>query len=255
MRAGDVVWNPLTGEKALLVEGADDSHGAHTIADVAVESGGFVPGGEHVHDHVAEHFDVRVGRITLVLDGQERTLTSGEEALVAPGTWHRWWNPGEDEVLIRVRIEPALRFEEAILVLWGLCADGKTDAQWRPSPLLGALLATRLERAPGRRAHPLRRPSLVDARRLGATDLALAPARAGAVEDPGAHRCTRTVLAACGPRHRSASRAIAVTLGRAQAPGRRRRHVRRQPRPPDVITCSGRRPRRAWAVGWASRSR
>jgi mannose-6-phosphate isomerase-like protein (cupin superfamily) len=143
MRAGDVVWNPLTGEKALLVEGADDSHGAHTIADVAVESGGFVPGGELCHDHAAEHFDVRAGRITLVLDGQERTLTSGEEALVAPGTWHRWWNPGEDEVLLRVRIEPALRFEEAILVLWGLCADGKTDAQGRPSPLLGALLATR----------------------------------------------------------------------------------------------------------------
>ena len=43
-------------------------------------------------------------------------------------------------------MEPALRFEEAILVLWGLCADGHTDAQGRPSPLLGALVATRFRR-------------------------------------------------------------------------------------------------------------
>ena len=62
---------------------------------------------------------------------------------VEPGTWHRWWNPGEEEVVARVRVEPALRFEDAILVAWGLCADGHTDAAGRPSALFGALLATR----------------------------------------------------------------------------------------------------------------
>jgi hypothetical protein len=36
-----------------------------------------------------------------------------------------------------------MRFEEAILVVWGLCADGQTNAEGRPSPLFGALLATR----------------------------------------------------------------------------------------------------------------
>ena len=50
---------------------------------------------------------------------------------------------GQDEVRVRVRIEPAMRFEEAILVVWGLCADGHTNAEGRPSPLFGALLATR----------------------------------------------------------------------------------------------------------------
>ena len=63
----------------------------------------------------------------------------GEQVTVAPGTWHRWWNAGEDEVQMRVRVEPAMRFGEAILVVWGLCADGR----WPPSPLLGALVATR----------------------------------------------------------------------------------------------------------------
>jgi hypothetical protein len=65
---------------------------------------------------------------------------------VPRGTWHRWWNPGDDEVVTRVRVEPALRFEEAILVFWGLCADGHTNQEGRPSPLFGALLATRYRR-------------------------------------------------------------------------------------------------------------
>lgn len=143
MRAGDVVWNPLTGEKALIVESAQESSGERIVVDFAVEEGGFVPGGEHVHDRCAEHFEVRTGQITFVVDGDERTLSAGEQATVAPGRWHRWWNSGEGEVQVRVRVEPALRFEEAILAFWGLCADGHTNAEGRPSPLLGAIVATR----------------------------------------------------------------------------------------------------------------
>ncbi|MBI5103652.1 MAG: cupin domain-containing protein [Solirubrobacterales bacterium] len=143
MRAGDVVWNPLSGEKAMVVESARDTGGARIVTDFAVEAGGFVPGGEHVHDHCEEHFEVRAGRMAFLLGGEERVLDAGEQLTVPRGTWHRWWNPGDDEAVARVRVEPALRFEEAILAYWGLCADGHTNAEGRPSPLFGALLATR----------------------------------------------------------------------------------------------------------------
>jgi hypothetical protein len=49
-------------------------------------------------------------------------------------------------VQIRARVEPAMRFEEMILEVWGLCADGHTNAKGRPSPLFGALVATRYGR-------------------------------------------------------------------------------------------------------------
>jgi quercetin dioxygenase-like cupin family protein len=143
MRTGDVIWNPLTGEKALLVETADETDGARLVADFAVEAGGFVPGGEHVHDHCYEHVELQAGRVAFSIDGAERTMQAGEHVTIAPGTWHRWWNASDGEVRARVHIEPAMRFQEAILVLWGLCADGHTDAEGRPSLLLGALLATR----------------------------------------------------------------------------------------------------------------
>jgi mannose-6-phosphate isomerase-like protein (cupin superfamily) len=137
------VWNPLTGEKALVLESAEESAGARVVVDFAVEEGGFVPGGEHIHDHCYEHFDVLEGRMSLVVDGQELVVGPGEQVTVPRGAAHRWWNSGEGEVRARVRIEPALRFEEMILVLWGLCADGHTNAEETPSPLLGSLLATR----------------------------------------------------------------------------------------------------------------
>jgi mannose-6-phosphate isomerase-like protein (cupin superfamily) len=133
----------LTGEKAMLVESAAESGGARTEVEFAIEEGGFVPGGEHVHDHCAEHFELQQGSIAFVLDGEERTLGPGDRLTVEPGTWHWWWNTGEGEVKARVRIQPALRFEQAILTIWGLCADGQTNAEGRPSPLLGALIATR----------------------------------------------------------------------------------------------------------------
>ncbi len=142
-RAGDVVWNPLTGEKALVIESASETGGSRIASEFAVEEGGFVPGGEHVHDHLDEHFEVLQGRIAYLVDGEEKTLGAGEAISVRRGTWHRWWNAGDGEVRLRARVEPALRFEEAIAVMWGLCADGHTDAEGRPSPLLGALLATR----------------------------------------------------------------------------------------------------------------
>jgi quercetin dioxygenase-like cupin family protein len=143
IRSGDVIWNPLTGEKALVVESAEETRGARTTAVFAVEEGGFVPGGEHVHNHLAERFQVQQGRITFLVDGEERTLEAGDEFTVQPGVWHRWWNSGEGEVRARVVVEPALRLEEALAVFWGLCADGQTDSQGRPSPLLGALFALR----------------------------------------------------------------------------------------------------------------
>ena len=143
MHAGDVVWNPLTGEKAILVESPEETAGARIVADFTVEEGGFVPGGVHLHDNCSEHFEVLQGRITFVINGEERMLGPGERETVQPGAAHRWWNAGEGEVRARVRVEPALRFAEAILIMWGLCADGHTNAEGRPSPLLGALLATR----------------------------------------------------------------------------------------------------------------
>jgi quercetin dioxygenase-like cupin family protein len=142
MRAGDVIWNPLTGEKALLVETADETDGAHMVADFAVEAGGFVPGGEHVHDHCYEHVELQAGRVAFLIDGRMRTVIAGEQVTIAPGTWHRWWNASDDDVHARACVSSRRCGSKRRSSFCG-AADGHTDTEGHPSPLLGALLATR----------------------------------------------------------------------------------------------------------------
>src|SRR4029453_16989905 len=103
----------------MLVEAPGENDGARIVTDFAVEAGGFVPGGEHLHDNLTERLEVKKGEITFTINGEERTVRAGEEVTVAPGTWHEWWNRGEDEVQLRVTVEPAMRFADAILVVWG----------------------------------------------------------------------------------------------------------------------------------------
>jgi len=146
MRAGDALWNPLTGEKSLVLESPADNGGARIVVDFGVEAGGFVPGGEHVHDGCSEHLEVRAGRIACTLEGDEHVLGPGDTITFPAGAWHDWRNAGEEEVLIRATVEPALRLQEALMIVWGLCADGRTDARGRPPLLVGALLATRYRR-------------------------------------------------------------------------------------------------------------
>src|SRR5215207_7148457 len=79
----------------MLVESAEETGGERIISDFSVERGGFVPGGEHLHDHCAEHFEVRAGRISFVIEGEERELAAGERLTVPPGTssppgFHQW---------------------------------------------------------------------------------------------------------------------------------------------------------------------
>jgi quercetin dioxygenase-like cupin family protein len=146
VKAGDVIWNPLSGEKALIVAGAEDTGGDHLESVVRVEAGGFLPGGPHAHDNQLETFTVRQGRIELVVGGERSELAEGETATVPPGVVHEWSNATEGEIEVLVRVEPAYDFELMIMAVWGLCADGLTDARGNPDPLRGALIGSRFRR-------------------------------------------------------------------------------------------------------------
>ena len=128
--------SPASGEKAMILESAEETGGERVVLDFAVDAGRFVSGGSM--STTTAPSTSRSGRGGSPSSATERSgrWERGRGSTVAPGTWHRWWNAGEGEVRIGVRVEPALRFEDAILVFWGLCADGHTNAEGRPSPLL-----------------------------------------------------------------------------------------------------------------------
>jgi quercetin dioxygenase-like cupin family protein len=140
LRAGDVLENPVTGERAVVRVGTEESGGKLLVADLHVRPGGAVMG-EHLHPAMEESFTVARGRLGYRLSGREGVAGSGERLHLPHGAVHDWWNAGEEEAQVLVEISPAVRFEEMIRNAYGLAQDGKTDAKGQPHLLQAALFA------------------------------------------------------------------------------------------------------------------
>lgn len=137
---GDVVENPVTGERVVIRQGTEDTNGKRLEVDLYVQPGGAVVG-EHVHPSIDERFTVLRGRVGFRLDGREEIAVPGRTLHVPAGTPHDWWNAGDEEAHVRVEIEPVGRFEEMILNFFGLAQDGKTNEKGIPHLLQRAVLA------------------------------------------------------------------------------------------------------------------
>lgn len=143
-KQGDVIENPVTGERAVVRVGTEDGDGDLLVADLYVRPGGAVTG-EHVHPVIEERFTLLRGRVGFRIDGQEAIAEAGQQLHVPPGVVHDWWNAGDTEAHVLVEIQPAARFEEMIANLFGLAQDGKTNAKGMPNLLQVAVFAKEFE--------------------------------------------------------------------------------------------------------------
>lgn len=140
MRAGEVYVNPASGERAVVVLGTDETVGKRLVVDLYLRPrGGMV--GRHSHPIIRERFRVLRGSLAYTLQGVEKIATVGDSIDVAPGILHDFWNPGTDEALVRVDVQPAERFAELIKNGFSLGQDGKTDRTGKPGILQIALMA------------------------------------------------------------------------------------------------------------------
>ena len=140
-RAGDVFENPVTGERAVVRLGTEDTGEDRTVVDLYIKPGSAVSG-EHVHPVTEEAFTVVRGRVGFRIAGHGSIAELNRRLHVPPGVAHYWWNAGDEEAHVIVEIGPGTaRFEEMIRNLYGLAQDGKTNSKGMPSLLQGALFA------------------------------------------------------------------------------------------------------------------
>ena len=140
--AGDVLENPVTGERIVFEATAHDTNGEVLRLRAIGEPGGFFAQ-EHLHPRQTERHEVVSGRVGLVVDGRERVLEAGEEVVVPPGTPHRLVGHGPAEVRFEVR--PALRSEVLAETMTGLARDGKVSKRGLPNLLQLAVIAREFE--------------------------------------------------------------------------------------------------------------
>jgi quercetin dioxygenase-like cupin family protein len=139
-KAGEVYENPATGERAVVRVGTDETGGELLVVDLHVRPGGAVIG-EHYHPAVEERFTVLRGAVSYRLAGREDIARPGESLLVAAGVPHSWWNASAEEVVVRVEVRPAARFEECIVNAFGLARDGRVKPGGMPNLLQLAVFA------------------------------------------------------------------------------------------------------------------
>ena len=140
-RIGEMIENPVTGERGVVRIPPQPSNGHLFVADLYVRPGGTPAGGEHLHPASTETFTVVRGQLQVRHGGRERQAGPGTRLQVAPGVAHHWWNAGDQEAWVVAEIQPGERFVEAIRQVWLLAQDGKTDAKGRPKPLQAAVFS------------------------------------------------------------------------------------------------------------------
>ena len=139
-RAGELYENPVTGERCVVVAGDDEGPDARIAVELTVSPGGAVVG-EHFHSYIDETFEVLNGEVGFSLDGHEAVGGPGTKVDVPAGTKHDWWNAGEGEARVLVRVRPLGRFDQMIKNLFGLARDGKTNGKGMPNLLQLAVFA------------------------------------------------------------------------------------------------------------------
>jgi quercetin dioxygenase-like cupin family protein len=137
-RAGEKIYNPVQNDWIVFRQTAQDTGGELLSAELIVSPRGDNP--LHVHPLQEERFKALSGTLGIQVGEEHRSLGEGEEAVVPPGTPHRWWNADDaEEARVLVELRPALNSEIFFETLYGLARDGKTDENGVPDILQQAV--------------------------------------------------------------------------------------------------------------------
>jgi mannose-6-phosphate isomerase-like protein (cupin superfamily) len=140
IRKGDVIENPVTGERLRFLETSQETNGEYVLVECTVEPNGFVAA-PHLHPKQTERFEIEDGVLGFQLDGVELVVGAGESVVVPPGSSHRFWNLGATEARFVCEVRPALQFERLLETMFALANAGKTNRKGMPNPLRLAVIA------------------------------------------------------------------------------------------------------------------
>ncbi len=142
--AGEILDNPITGERIIFRETAADTDGELLAIDLILAPDGHVPGA-HVHPSQEERFEVLSGTMKFRLGRKKIIANAGDVVTVPAGSIHKFANAGDEPAHVRVEVRPALKMEQLFETTVALAKDGRTNAKGMPKPLELALFVREYE--------------------------------------------------------------------------------------------------------------
>ncbi len=93
--AGEVIENPLTGERITVLEVPGEENGDLLRFDWALPPRFFIPA--HVHRRQEERHEIVSGTLRGHVGDRERDFGAGNRVIAPSGIPHAWRNPSETE--------------------------------------------------------------------------------------------------------------------------------------------------------------
>ncbi len=156
VKAGDVIENPVTGERITFVRTSAQTGGALAELDLELRPNAFLAA-EHLHLRQEERFEVLDGRILLRCRGEESVRGPGEVVVVPAGSPHAWAPDGGEGARVRVTFTPGAGIEKFFDEFFRCAREGRTNAKGMPSPLVTARLGLAHDMYLARPSVPLQR--------------------------------------------------------------------------------------------------
>jgi quercetin dioxygenase-like cupin family protein len=134
------IENPATGERIVFLRTAEETGGALLeMDDFWARADHRTP--EHVHPAMEEQWEVIAGTVRFEIGGVTRTVEAGESISAPPGTPHTARNVGPQPAHLRIRMRPALRWQEFVERLFALGGSNQGGETGTPgSDSLAALM-------------------------------------------------------------------------------------------------------------------
>lgn len=129
-----VFENPLIKDKVTLLESSQETNGAYTLLEVALEVGG----GNSLHYHTSfnEEFTAIEGTLSIGLKERQLHLKPGQTTVAEINQLHRFYNASSSPIRFQVKLTPgSTEFEKCIAIGYGLAGDGLTNKNGIPKKM------------------------------------------------------------------------------------------------------------------------
>jgi mannose-6-phosphate isomerase-like protein (cupin superfamily) len=94
----------------------------------------------HIHPHALETYEVLQGKFDVYVNGNWKTLSVGEKAVVDQGVPHTFRNAGNETTRVYNMHQPAMRFDQFFEAMYKLANSGVSSSRQRRPRTFKAIL-------------------------------------------------------------------------------------------------------------------
>jgi mannose-6-phosphate isomerase-like protein (cupin superfamily) len=78
----------------------------------------------HIHFHEDEYVEVVSGALSALVDGNPLVIKAGDPGHFPKGSTHRWWNEGDEELVLRGVVTPAVDLDQYLQAMFEVLNAG-----------------------------------------------------------------------------------------------------------------------------------